>query len=164
MSNNILTAMMMAVAGQEKGPDGFSVTFTREINVPFGATWASGRATPFNDFEYEGEAWRLYQIIPFIGGTDVGTVGDARIQIRNRDVGRNQNTIEMMPDRITITRSEWTGSPWTFNKKSITGRPGGGNQARVAVDYSPTRTVSGTPASNGVSDTDTFTIELHWDV
>ena len=85
--------------------------------------------------------------------------------MRNQDVGRGANTIDMFPDRIVITRAEWTDSPWVFNRDSITGQPGsgGGRNNRVAIDYTPVRSVSGTAAQAGVSQNDEFTITLEWD-
>ena len=159
MSEALLAAI---IAGQEVGPATY--TFTRSIDRSFsGDTPASGGGSPTNDFVHDGVRWRLHQIIPFITNAAIGTRGECRIQIRNRDIGLGAHTLDMMPDRIVLTRSEWTGSPWVFNRDNIQpGRPGGN---RVQVNYSPVRSIGAgdTAAGAGVSNGDEFTVTLEWD-
>lgn len=142
-------------------------TFTRTIDRNWGETFGSGGASPFNEFTYKGQTWRLYQIVPQVGGSIANAqraIGDGFIQIRNRDINRGSMTVEMLPDRIIITRSEWLGSPWTFSRTTRFGDVGNGSTARVGAGYAPVgRTPPAQPSLANISTGDEFTITLEWD-
>ena len=160
MSAEALLAAIIAESGVSR------YTFTRTLNEFFTDSPASGRATPRDDFVHAGANWRLHQIIPFVGSGIGGPVGDARIQIRNASIGRGLNTLAMMPDRIILANENWNGSPWTFTRgaaASDISNVGGGNQARVAVNYEPDHVPAATPVAAGVARNQEFTITLEWD-
>ena len=169
MSNLLRTAMMMAVAGAvPPAPSG--ITISRTLDRTFTDTPASGggNVSP-STFVVDGVNWELWQVLPFVGSGVANTNrarGDCQVQLRNRDIGRGQNTLEMMPSRIILTHDSWTGSPWEFNRgtggSAIT-NVGSGNGARVGVTYLPVHTPGISPASVGVQQGQTFTIELFFD-
>ena len=166
MSEVLFAAIL---AQQSAVPSVTRFTFTRTISRNWGETFGSGTTTPFNEFTYNGQTWRLYQIVPQVGGTianDQRAIGDAYIQIRNRDISRNSMTVDMLPDRIIITRSEWLGSPWTFSRTTRFGNVGSGGTARVGAGYAPVgRNPPAQPSLAGISlnPADEFTITLEWD-
>ena len=172
MSNTLRTALMMAVAGKTAPappPGPSTYTFTLTLDRDFGGVsfaWGPVRDNQNNwdpmTYVHNGANFEIWQVIPFID-TAHGSPGDCRIQFRNRDIARSANTVEMMPNRLTITRAEWTDSPWTFTRGSKAGEPGGEPAARIAVNYTPDRVVTGAGVTNGVSDGDEFTLVLEYD-
>lgn len=153
-------------------PAGDSYTFQRTLD----RTWGSGpNATPGSGggnvdpqrFTHNGNAWELWQVVPYLGST-VGptTVGDCRIQLRNRDVSRGQNQLTDMPDRIELIRTGWVGSPWAFTRPTANNKftnVGSGNSARKGIDYEPSRTVGANPQAEGIAQGQDFTVILYWD-
>ena len=145
-----------------------SYTFTRTLDRTFsghpawgGGNVGSGRA----DFVHEGTNWELWQVVPFDGAPIGGAQGACRVQLRNRDKSRGQNTLEEMPARITLSGADWTGLPWTFTRTTNSGQftnVGSNQSARKAVTYIADRTVSGSanPASVGIAQGESFTITL----
>ena len=137
--------------------------------------WGGGNVTdPFN-FVHDGANFRLYQVIPFIGGAIGGRNGDMSIHIRNRDKSRGNNTLEEMPTRIRLATADWTGLPWVFTRTTEAAEftnAGSGGNARKNVIYkrdidnrsslTPALVGIADPAQSGV-DGESFTIELFFD-
>ena len=154
-------------------PTGDTYTFTRATDRVFSSAypaWGGGNVSDPINFVHNGANFRVWQIIPF-GGPAIGyTLGNASIHIRNRDKNRGQNLLTEMPDRITLTQSGWTGSPWEFTRTTSAAQftnAGSGNAARKNVIYIPTRaSVGASAAAVGVSgppSADTFTVAFHYD-
>lgn len=119
------------------------------------------------DFVHGGMDWEMWQVVPFDGPGIGGTLGAARVQLRNRDVGRGANTLEMMPTKITLSGADWTGLPWTFTRTTNAAdfdNVASGNSARKAVTYVADRTIASdaTPAGVGIAQGESFTITLEF--
>lgn len=158
-------------------PTGDNYVAMRTLDRAFSGhpAWGGGNvgAAAF-DYEHDGARFRVWQIIPFDGPAIQGVLGACRIHIRNRDVNRGQNTLEMMPDRITLSDADWTGLPWTFTRTTNPAQfvnVASGNAARKAVTYIADRTITvGTTAGSLGIDApasgqpgDTFTATFHYD-
>ena len=141
---------------------------SRTIDRTFTDTPASGggNVAP-QTFTHEGNTWQCWQVIPFLGsGVGPPSVGDCRVQLRNRGLSRGQNILEDMPSRVVLTQSGWTNSPWEFTRPTASNKftsPGSGNNARRAIDYEPVRSPGSTPAAEGVAMGDNFTIDLYFE-
>lgn len=159
-------ALLAAIMAQGATPEPTRFTFTRTIDRNWGETFGSGGGADPTEFVYNGVNWELYQIVPFVGAnivTSQRAQGDCYVQMRNRDISRGAMTVDMLPDRIIIARSEWLQSPWMFNRTTRFGNVGSGNNARVGAGYAPTRTPASTPSAEGISNGDAFQITLEWD-
>lgn len=144
---------------------------SRTLDRTFGDTPASGggNVDP-QTFTYQEQDWELWQVIPFLGsGVGPPGVGDCRVQLRNRSIGRGQMELADMPARVILTSeggqtADWPGLPWAFTRPTAGNKytsPGSGQSARRAIDYEPARTIgSATPASLGINQGETFTITL----
>lgn len=163
--------MVIAGSSQSVPPGPVTYTFTRNLDRTFdGQSPAWGPVRDGNNdwdpatYVHNGTNFELWQIIPFVDVTH-GTVGNARIQLRNRDTTAAGTTLAMAPDRLVISSDNWTSSPWTFNRGNIIGNPGGSNPTtgRQAIDYTPVRSITGAAATNGVLDGQEFTITLEYD-
>ena len=130
-----------------------------------------GNVSP-ETFVYEGDNWQLWQVVPFLGAA-VGPrqVGDCRVQLRDRSIGRGAMQLADMPARIRLSAAagqtaDWTGLPWEFTRPTDAAKfsnSGSGNNARKSIDYEPARDVAGqTPAGVGIAQGETFTVELFW--
>ena len=169
MSEALLAAI---IAGQEVGPATYTFTVTLDrtfsASTPaWGPVRSGGQFQP-EEFVHDGANWELWQVIPYIGsGVGNGNPGGCRVHLRNRDISRGNMTLESCPDRIILTRSEWTGSPWTFTRGTAGSdffNAGSGNPARRQVNYYPSGRVPGaTAAADGVSQGDELTVTLEWD-
>ena len=144
-------------------------TLDRTWGSGAGATPGSGGGNvPAQTFEHEGDTWELWQVVPFLGSS-VGppSVGDCRVQLRDRSVGRGQNLLENMPDRIVLSGDAFTGLPWTFTRPTAANKftnVGSGGSARKGIDYEPSgRTPGANPAADGIAQGESFTITLHFD-
>ena len=172
MSEALLAAIIAGQAAPPPGPTRytFDVTLDRTFSAStpaWGPVRSGGQFQP-EEFVYAGENWELWQVIPFIGaGIGNGNQRGARVHLRNRDVSRGNMTLESCPDRIILTRSEWTGSPWTFTRGTLAVdffNAGSGNAARRQVNYYPSGRVPGvSAAADGVSQGDAFEVALEWD-
>ena len=143
--------------------------FTRTLDRTFTDTPASGggNVDP-QTFVYEEQDWELWQVIPYLGTAVVGASGrgDARIQLRNRDVNRGSMQLTDMPSRIVIEQDGWTGSPWTFRRPTAGNKfsnVASGQSARKGIDYEPLREVGASAAAEGIAQGQEFTVTLHWD-
>ena len=174
MSLLIWAQAVMAAAGPAPGPEP-DFTFTRTLERTFSGHPAWGGGNVNNnaagnrraDFVHEGTNWEMWQIVPFDGAPIGGVHGACRIQFRNRDVGRGQNTLEMMPSRIALRGADWDGLPWTFTRTTNPAQftnVAGDNSARKAVTYIADRAVAAgdTPASVGIAQGEEFTIDLYF--
>ena len=167
-----MSLLLWAQAGIRKasaGPSPQSYSITRTLDRTFTDTPASGGGNVSPDeFEHNGQTWELWQAIPFLGsGVGPPSVGDARVHLRNRAIGRNAMQLADMPSRIEISAgagqsADWTGLPWSFSRPTAANKftsPGSGNAARRGIDYEPDRNVAGqTPASLGITQGETFTV------
>ena len=145
--------------------EGTVYRFSRTLDRAWGNTPGSGGGNvPPQTFTHKGDTWQLWQVVPYLGsGVSPPSLGDCRIQLRNTAKNRGQNLLSEMPIRIVLTQSGWTGSPWTFNRPTANNKftnVGSGNGARKGVDYEPTRTPGADPAADGVTQGDTFNIDL----
>lgn len=168
-SQTLALAMPFFVPGESGRPPSFS--FERTLDRTFTDTPASGggNVSP-QTFEYEGNTWQLWQVIPFLGaGVGPPSAGDCRVQLRNRGVGRGQNLLADMPSRVVLSvvgsqTADWTDLPWEFTRPTAGNKytsPGSGNNARRAIDYEPVRSVAGlSPAGVSITQGETFTITL----
>lgn len=143
------------------------ITFTRTLDRTFTDTPASGGGNVEPErFMHEGANWELWQVVPFLGsGVGPTTVGDCRVQLRNRDKTRGQNELEDMPDDVIVAQDSWTGSPWRFTRPTANNKfsnVASGNSARKAIDYEPERTPGANPTAEGIAQGQTFTITLIW--
>ena len=150
--------------------------FTRTLERSFSGFPAWGGGNVNNnavgnrraDFVQDGVNWELWQIVPFDGVVIGGVHGACRLQLRNRDVSRGANTLEMMPTRVELSGADWRGLPWTFmrtpNDSEFT-NVASGQSARKAVSYHADRSIASnvTPASLGIAEGESFTITLHFD-
>ena len=152
------------------------ITLNRTMDRVFsGTTPASGGGNvPPSVFTHEGNEWRLYQVIPFLGQGVVpaNRNGHLRVHLRDRSVNRGEMTLASMPDRIEISGASWTGLPWTFKKPTSEAtftNAGSGNAARKSLDYIPDRQPLASASASGISlDTspqnrETFVIKLFFD-
>ena len=183
-------AFVDAVAARA-GAQAATLTLSVPATVPAGdsyaiamtidRTWGSGAAaTPGagggnvqpKTFTHDSENWELWQVVPFLGSAVGGsTLGDCRIQLRNRDENRGSMQLADMPDRIVLSAesgqtADWTGLPWTFNRPSANSKfsnVGSGNSARKGIDYEPVHAIGASPTAVGIAQGETFTITLHWD-
>ena len=152
----------------EETPSGFSYHFDMTLDRTFGDTPAArgGNLSPLT-FTHGGNNWELWQCVPFLGpGVGPQSVGDCRVQLRNRDKGRGQNTLDEMPDRAVINTDNFIGTPWEFTRPTAGNKftsPGSGNNARRAIDYEPVHTPAANPAAAGVVQPETFTLTITWD-
>ena len=148
-------------------PSGETYGFNMTLDRTFGITPAAGGGNvPPQTFEREGDTWQLWQVVPFLAGVGEIQRGDCRVQLRDTSIGRGQNLLENMPDRVTLSMADWTGLPWEFRRPTNSAKftnAGSGNNARKAVDYEPTRAVGASPAAEGIAQGETFRVELHWD-
>lgn len=164
--------MIAALVAQSSGSSDLMYDFTRTLDRTWGADATSG--TPGsgggnvdpNRFEHEGNAWELWQCVPYLN-SNVGpvTVGDCRIHLRNRDISRGQMELEDMPDEVILTMTSWQQQPWTFRRPTDTRKftnVGSGNSARKGIDYEPTRTVLANPGISGIAEGQSFTCTLIW--
>ena len=130
-------------------------------------TYGGGNRQPLR-FIHDGENWELWQVIPYVG-QGVGpaaSVGDCRLQLRNRDKNRGQNLLTDMPDRVTIESDDFVGTPWTYTRGTANadfGNVASGNSARKSVNYNPDFDIAANPAAAGIAQGETLTITLHWD-
>lgn len=153
-------------------PGGDSYDFTRSLDRTWGAgsgatPGSGGGNVPPQTFTHDGDAWELWQIVPYLGSS-VGppTVGDCRVQLRNRALNRGQNLLADMPDRVVLTMAGWTGSPWEFRRPTAGNKftnVGSGNSARKGIDYEPVRTVGANPGAEGIAQGQSFTATLYFD-
>ena len=149
-------------------PSGDSYDFTRTLDRTFTDTPASGggNVSP-QTFEHEEEDWELWQVVPYLGaGVGPRSVGDCRIQLRNRDKNRGSMQLDEMPDRVVLTQADWTNSPWEFTRPTQSNKfsnVGSGNNARKGIDYEPVRSIGATPAAEGIAQGQEFMVTLYWD-
>ena len=150
-------------------PSGDSYSLDRTLDRSFGTTPASGggNVSP-QTFEHEGATWQVWQVIPFLGNTVVSgdRIGDCRVQLRDRSIGRNQMQLADMPDRIVISGDAFIGLPWEFTRPTSNAKftsPGSGNSARRAIDYEPVHSPASSPANAGIAQGESFTITIHFD-
>ena len=158
-------------------PTGDSYSIAMAIDRTWGAGAAAtpgaggGNVSP-KTFTHDGENWELWQVVPFLGSAVGGsTLGDCRIQLRNRDQNRGSMQLADMPDRIVLSAepgqsADWTGLPWTFNRPTANSKfsnVGSGNSARKGIDYEPVHAIGASPTAVGIAQGETFTITLHWD-
>lgn len=149
-------------------PSGVSYEFTRTLDRTFTDTPASGggNVEP-QTFTHEGDAWELWQVVPYLGsGVGPQSVGDCRIQLRNRSISRGAMELADMPDRVVLVQNTWNKSPWEFTRPTANNKFSNvatGNSARRAIDYEPVRTPGANPTAEGVAQGETFTITLYWD-
>ena len=157
-----------------KEPVGDNYEFDLTLDRTFSGdtpAYGGGNVDPLT-FEHDGNNWELWQVIPFVGAS-VGTVGECRIQLRNRSENRGQNTIDEMPDRITITSSSFNNTPWEFTRPTANNdffNVGGGQNARKGINYIPVRTPEANIAAAGIAvcnpanaPCESFKFTLHWD-
>ena len=169
-----------AVIGRSRREAGYA--FTRTIERAFSGhpAWGGGNVNnnPVGnrriDFVHEGVNWEVWQILPFDGPAVGGVLGACRVQLRNRDKSRGQNTLAEMPAKVTLSGADWSGLPWTFTRTSAAAQftnVGSGQGARKAVTYIADRVISAgaTPASVGIADPtqpgqdgESFTIRLEF--
>lgn len=151
-----------------------SYSFSRTLNRTFSGhpTWGGGNVSDPANFVHNGDSWRLYQVIPFSGPAIGGVLGDCRIHLRDRSIGRGQNTLESFPTRLEISKgaddtADWTGLPWTFTRTTSQSRfmnAGSGGQARKQVGYVADRPSPGaSPAAVGIAQGESFTVTLFFD-
>ena len=148
----------------------FNLTLDRTFSGDTPA-YGGGNVDPLA-FQHDGEDWELWQVIPFVGAA-VGTVGECRIQLRNRSINRGQMLLEDMPDRIIITSDAFIGTPWEFTRPTANNdffNVGGGNSARRGINYIPVRTPEANIAAAGIAvcnpaeaPCESFMFTLHWD-
>lgn len=165
--SNLLLALPFFIASEDVP----SFSFARTLDRTWTDTPGSGGGNVEPDtFEYEGENWELWQVVPFLGSS-VGpiNIGDCRVQLRNRSINRGQMELEDMPSRVILSSvgdqtADWTNLPWEFNRPSANNKfsnVGSGNSARKGIDYEPVRDISGaTPTSLGIAQGEIFTATL----
>ena len=159
---------------KEAGPEPISFTLARTLD----RTWGSGAgATPGSGggnvspqtFVHNGETWQLWQVVPFLGsGVSPPSVGDCRVQLRNRAKNRGSNLLEDMPTRIILSigagdTADWTGLPWTFTRPTANNKftnVASGNNARKGIDYEPVHTPAANPGAAGIAQGESFRITL----
>ena len=167
-----MSLLLWAQAALKKAVTGTSYRFARTLD----RTWGSGTgATPGSGggnvepqtFQHEGNTWQLWQVVPYLGtAVSPPSVGDCRIQLRNRGVNRGAMRLADMPSRIVLEQSGWTGSPWTFTRPTANNKftnVGSGNSARKGIDYEPVRSVGANPTAEGITQGDNFHVTLHFD-
>ena len=150
-----------------------SYRFTRSLERAFSGhpAWGGGNVNnnPAGNrrinFIHEGTNWELWQIVPFDGPAIGGVHGACMLQLRNRDKNRGSNTLAEMPARVTLSGADWTGLPWTFTRTTNPAQftnVASGSGARKAVRYIADRVVAAgdTPASVGIAQGESFTVEL----
>ena len=165
-----------AVIGKARAAAAPSYRFARTLERAFSGFPAWGGGNVNNnaagnrraDFVHEGTNWEMWQIVPFDGSAIGGLHGACRVQLRNRDKNRGSNTLEEMPTRVTLSGADWTGLPWTFRRTANAGQftnVASGSSARKAVTYIADRVVASgdSPASVGIAQGESFTIELFFD-
>ena len=141
--------------------------FARTLDRTFTDTPASGggNVDP-QQFVHAGANWELWQVVPYLGaGVGPPTVGDCRVQLRNRDKSRGQNELADMPDQVIVKRDGWANSPWTFTRPTAGNKfsnVASGNSARKAIDYEPDRSVGANPTAEGIAQGQDFTVTLIW--
>ena len=141
-------------------------------------TWGSGAGATFGsgggnvaaqEFVNDGTNWELWQVVPFLGSAvSPPSVGDCRIQLRNRDKSRGQNLLTEMPSQIRLfagsgDTADWTGLPWVFNRPTAANKftnVGSGNGARKGIDYEPVHTIGANPGAVGIAQGESFRIAL----
>ena len=163
----------VVAAGSDYVEQGDSYSIDRTLDRSFGTTPASGGGNVEPDtFTYDGDTWQLWQVVPFIGSNVGSNVGDCRIQLRDTSIGRGQNLLVNMPDRIRISKRDsdatdpFIGLPWNFTRPTSNSKfssPGSGNNARRAIDYEPIHTPASSPANAGIAQGESFTITLFFD-
>lgn len=151
---------------------GDTYTFALTLDRTFTDTPASGggNVQP-QTFEHLGQNWELWQVIPFLGaGTSPNDVGDCRVQLRNRSIGRGAMQLADMPDKVVISAedaqtADWTNLPWTFTRPAANkfANVANGSGARKRIDYEPEHTVAANPAAAGIAQGESFTITLHFE-
>lgn len=147
-------------------------TLDRTWGSGAGATPGSGGGNvPAQTFVHNGATWELWQVVPFLGSAvSPPSVGDCRVQLRDRSVGRGQNQLENMPSRIILSigsgdTADWTGLPWTFTRPSASNKftnVGSGQSARKGIDYEPVHTVGANPTAVGIAQGESFRITLEF--
>ena len=163
--NNLLLWAHAALDAEIVTPSGGGYTITMTLDRTFSDTPAAGggNVSP-QTFTHNGHNWELWQVVPFIGiGVDNQRVGNCRVQLRNRNVNRDAMQLVEMPSSIILTQSGWASSPWTFNRPTDSSKffnVGSGNASRKGIDYEPASTVAANPSAAGVSQGQTFTIQL----
>ena len=165
------------IGGAKFGPatgSNYSIARTLDRSFSNGSTPASGGGNVSPDiFDHNGQSWEVWQVIPFLGqGVVAGdAIGDCRVQLRNRAIGRNAMQLADMPARITLSAAsgqtaDWVGLPWEFTRPTSGTKftsPGSGNNARRAIDYEPVRNHLANAATEGIAQGETFTITLYFD-
>ena len=165
--------MIATLVAQSSGSSDLMYDFTRTLDRTWGADATSG--TPGSGggnvdpdrFEHEGNAWELWQCVPFINRNVGSNVGDCRIHLRNRDISRGRMELEDMPDEVILTMTSWQQQPWTFRRPTDARKfsnVGSGNSARKGCDYEPVRTVGANPGAEGIAQGQSFTCTLIWKI
>lgn len=165
-------AALLPFFAQPSGPAPTIYSATRTLDRSFSGfpVWGGGNVNnnPAGnrrfDYEHGGQSFEVWQIIPFDGPAIGGTLGNAKIQLRNRDRNRGTNMLSEAPDSIRISGADWTGLPWTFtrttNESQFT-NVASGNSARKAVVYVADRaSVGASPSAVGIAEGESFTIDL----
>lgn len=142
-------------------------TLSRTLDRTWGQTIGSGGGNVEPDrFVYEGNNWEVWQVVPYLAGVGERQRGDCRVHFRNRDVNRGAMQLTDLPARIVLSGADWTGLPWEFTRPTANNKftnVGSGNSARKGADYErdiPDRSI--TPASLGIAQGETFTLEIFW--
>lgn len=147
----------LEVAGEPYISRGRSYQLNMSTDRIFTDTPAAGpNVGSIPTFDHDGDTWEVWQIIPFLGASIVGTtLGDLRFQGRIEGQSAASLNLADLPDVITVTRAEWTGSPLSFTRPTSGAKyrtAGSGGSIRRVADYTPTRAVIGaSPAALGIS-------------
>ena len=162
----LLWANAVLKAKAEPADAGITINRTLDRSFGNGVTPASGGGNVEPDrFVHEGANWELWQVIPFLG-PGIATVGDCRVQLRNRDKSRGQNLLTDMPVRVVIAGNDWTGLPWTFTRPTANNKfnnVSSGNSGRKGIDYEPVHNIGTSPAAVGIAEDESFTITLFFE-